>query len=50
MGAPRENPITSEPATVDACTTDRDQAGNGGDAREQLGSARTEGNVQAGTR
>lgn len=50
MAKPTENPITSQPATVDACKADRDQADNGGDSRTQLGEARTEGNVQGGAR
>ncbi|WP_158712442.1 hypothetical protein [Streptomyces sp. NRRL F-5135] len=47
---PRPNPITTQPATVQACAADRRNAQGQGAATTQLGTARSEGNAQAGTR
>lgn len=47
---PRENPITSQPATAQACTTDRNAAQGQAAATNQLADARTQGNTQGGAR
>lgn len=50
MAGPRENPITSEPATVDNCTADRQQAQGQGAATTQQGEATSHGNEAGGNR
>lgn len=47
---PRENPITSQPATQENCAADRAAAQGQGAATTQSGDARAHGNEAGGNR